>query len=96
MLIKILKAIALHLLGDYVLQMDYIANNKGKNMYHLFVHCYLYTSVYYFLFPDMKKLFIIFLTHFVIDLFKARFHKFGELSDQLLHYCVILIICFVE
>lgn len=31
-----------HLIGDYVLQCDFIAQTKGKNWYHLFVHCALY------------------------------------------------------
>ncbi len=26
-----------HLIGDYVLQCDFIAQTKGKNWYHLFV-----------------------------------------------------------
>ena len=31
-----------HLIGDYVLQCDFIAQTKGENWYHLFVHCALY------------------------------------------------------
>ena len=28
-----------HLIGDYVMQSDFLANTKGKNWYHLIVHC---------------------------------------------------------
>lgn len=31
-----------HLIGDYVLQCDFIAQTKGKNWYHLFVHCIVF------------------------------------------------------
>lgn len=35
----IVLIILCHLMGDYVLQCDFIAQTKGKNWYHLFVHC---------------------------------------------------------
>lgn len=38
----ILLIIFCHLVGDYVLQSDFIAKTKGSNWYHLFVHCGLY------------------------------------------------------
>ena len=39
---KIVLIVLCHLFGDYVLQCDFIASTKGKNWYHLFVHCALY------------------------------------------------------
>ena len=30
-----------HLVGDYVLQSNFLATTKGENWYHLFVHCSL-------------------------------------------------------
>ena len=36
-----------HLIGDYVLQSDFIATTKGSNWYHLFVHCALYVVPFY-------------------------------------------------
>ena len=36
-----------HLVGDYVLQNDFIAKTKGTNWYHLFVHCTLYILPFY-------------------------------------------------
>ena len=38
----LLKIIMCHLIGDYVLQCDFIAQTKGKNWYHLLLHCFLY------------------------------------------------------
>ena len=37
----IVLVVLCHLIGDYVLQCDFIAQTKGKNWYHLFVHCAL-------------------------------------------------------
>lgn len=42
MIEKIVILIMCHLIGDYVLQIDFIAKTKGQNLYHLFVHCALY------------------------------------------------------
>lgn len=38
---KLILLVFCHLVGDYVLQNDFIAKNKGSNWYHLFVHCTL-------------------------------------------------------
>lgn len=38
-----LKLLFCHLFGDYVLQPPYLAETKGQNGYHIFVHCTLYT-----------------------------------------------------
>lgn len=39
---NVIHLILCHLVGDYVLQCDFIAKTKGSNLYHLFVHCALY------------------------------------------------------
>ena len=36
---KVVKMGMCHLLGDYFFQSEYIADTKGKNWYHLFIHC---------------------------------------------------------
>ena len=41
MIEKTIQLIMCHLIGDYVLQIDFIAKSKGDNWYHLFVHCAL-------------------------------------------------------
>ena len=85
------KLIVCHLLGDYPLQIDYIAQTKGKNWYHLMVHCVLYSLPFYLLFGFNWQLLIIFLTHIIVDALKARYKKINYLTDQLLHYLVMLV-----
>ena len=46
----ILKLLFCHLFGDYVLQTPYLAETKGQNGYHMFVHCTLYCLPLYFCF----------------------------------------------
>lgn len=41
------KLVMCHLVGDYVLQIDFIAKTKGENWYHLLVHCLLYCLPFY-------------------------------------------------
>ena len=38
----ILTTIMAHVFGDYFLQTDYLAGNKGKDNYILLIHCFLY------------------------------------------------------
>ena len=58
---KIIELVLCHLVGDYVLQLDFIAHTKGTNWYHLFVHCALYVLPFYILFGLTWQLVIIFL-----------------------------------
>lgn len=82
-----------HLLGDYVLQSDYIATTKGRNYYHLFVHSALYCLPFmFFIGITYNVLFQLFITHFFIDAGKARFRTIGYVRDQLLHYFVIFML----
>lgn len=89
----LLKVIFCHLMGDYVLQLDIIANTKGKNWYHLFVHCALYCLPFYIAFGYTWQLIIIFVTHIIIDALKARYKVLSYTMDQVLHY-VIAIVCY--
>jgi len=84
-----IKLLFCHVIGDYVLQNDFIAKTKGSNLYHLFVHCVLYCLPFYILYGINVKLFVLFITHAVIDILKARYNKINYLTDQLLHYIVI-------
>ena len=77
-----------HLIGDYVLQIDFIAKTKGNNWYHLFVHCILYCLPFYLCFGHDWRLYILLITHIIIDSVKARFNKIGCAADQCLHYAV--------
>lgn len=87
----IIKLIFCHLVGDYVLQGDFIAKTKGENWYHLFVHCILYCLPFYIVFGLTWKLLFIFISHIIIDPLKARYNKINYVTDQLLHYIVMLV-----
>lgn len=85
------KLIVCHLLGDYPLQIDYIAKTKGENWYHLLVHCFLYVLPFYWLFGWNWQLLVVLISHFVIDALKARYKKINYITDQLLHYAVLIV-----
>jgi len=73
-----------HLLGDYLLQNQWMALNKSKNSWigwlAAFVHCIIYTfSICMFMQNfDMIWIIVVFLSHFPID-------KFG-LAEKYMHY----------
>lgn len=87
----IIKLILCHLIGDYVLQIDFIAKTKGKNFYHLLVHCALYCAPFYLCFGFVWQLGVLFITHVIIDALKARYNKINYVVDQILHYLITLI-----
>ena len=87
----LLKLVFCHLIGDYVLQSDFIARTKGENWYHLFVHCALYCFPFYVVFGFTWQLRLIFLTHIFIDVYKARYKVINYTTDQILHYIITLI-----
>ena len=39
----IYKLLACHMLGDYVMQTDFLARTKGESWWHLLAHCVTYT-----------------------------------------------------
>lgn len=80
----IYKAILCHLLGDYVLQIDFIAKTKGTNFYHLLIHCILYTLPFYICFGFDIRLLLIFVSHVIIDFSKATLNKINYSTDQYL------------
>lgn len=91
MIETLITLIFCHLVGDYVLQSDFIAKTKGENWYHLFVHCALYCLPFYLVFGLTWHLVIIFVSHLITDPLKARYNKINYLTDQIVHYAVILI-----
>lgn len=88
---KIFLLVMCHLIGDYVLQCDYIAKTKGQNRYHLIVHCVLYILPFYLCFGFTWHLVFLFATHILIDALKARYGKVNYTQDQVLHYLVCAI-----
>lgn len=91
MLENIFLIIMCHLIGDYVLQSDFIAKTKGENWYHLFVHCALYVLPFYLCFGFDQQLAFIFVTHIIIDAAKARWKAINYMEDQFLHYFLSLV-----
>lgn len=89
MIEKILLLVLCHLIGDYVLQGDFIAKTKGQNWYHLFVHCGLYIVPFYVCFGFTWQLAFIFTVHIVVDALKARYGKINYTIDQVFHYLVL-------
>ena len=90
MIEKIIILIMCHLIGDYVLQTDFIAKTKGDNWYHLFVHCALYVVPFYVAFGLTWQLGLIFCTHLIVDPLKARYNLLTYTQDQALHYLAML------
>lgn len=56
-----------HALGDYVLQSDWMANQKTKSHIPALVHAFAYSIPFWFLKPSPLALVVIISTHFVID-----------------------------
>lgn len=91
MLELLFKLLLCHLVGDYVLQIDFIAKSKGTNIYHLLVHCLLYSLPFYVVFGFVWQLIPLILLHIVIDLLKARYKLIPYWLDQVLHYLTCLL-----
>lgn len=81
----IYKLLACHMLGDYVLQTDFLASTKGDNWWHLLAHCITYTVPFALAFGIDGRIFALLTTHMVIDTLKAREHAIGYVQDQLSH-----------
>lgn len=92
MLEKIIKLVFCHMVGDYALQNDFIAQSKGSNWYHLIVHCILYCLPFYIVFGNEYHLEIVFFMHIIIDALKARYKTINYVEDQFLHFAILLII----
>ena len=69
----IIWIILCHCLGDYFFQTQYLALNKGKDNYLLFVHCVTYCTPFIIKFGISWKIFFIFIIHFISDISKARY-----------------------
>lgn len=84
---KIVTIIFCHLVGDYVLQNDFLAKTKSHNFYHLLVHCALYCIPFAVIYGIDWRIAILFVMHLVVD-----FHKcikvFNYTIDQTFHYLI--------
>lgn len=91
MLELLFKLVICHLVGDYVLQIDFIAKSKGNNVYHLLVHCLLYCLPFYIAFGFVWQLIPLLILHILIDLLKAKYKIMPYWLDQVLHYLTCLL-----
>ena len=80
-----------HVVGDFLFQNRYLAETKGSNWYHLFVHCLLYMLPFYIAFGWFWQLGIIGVVHLIVDAAKARYKVISYATDQALHYLTLLI-----
>ena len=63
-----------HAIGDYILQSDWMANEKAKSNVAASAHAVTYTLPFIALRPNKKQLALIAGTHFLIDRFRlARY-----------------------
>lgn len=93
-----------HLLGDFTLQTNKIAKNKSSNLKWVLIHSIIVTTIMLFLaLPFGLNLIILVLinglTHFFIDLFKAKLNLVNPIIallyfilDQATHITIIYII----
>lgn len=66
--------IVAHLVGDYILQSEWMANTKTKSSVAAFAHAVTYAMPFLFLSTSWKALAFIVVTHFIIDRWRlARF-----------------------
>lgn len=70
MSLALILGFLLHLIGDYLLQNDWMATNKTKDSFVCSIHCFLYTIPFYVIFGSGYYIWIIFGTHFFIDRFR--------------------------
>lgn len=66
--------LVLHAVGDYVLQSDWMANEKTKKWLAAFAHALTYSIVFLLATHSVLALVIIFVTHLLVDRFRlARY-----------------------
>lgn len=88
------RLLALHMLGDYVLQTDFLAKTKGKNPWHLLAHCVTYTLPFALVYGVDWRIAFLLATHFLIDARKARYGKINYTQDQVAHLLALTVYLF--
>lgn len=89
---NLISVVVCHIVGDYLFQTDYMAREKGKDWYVLFVHCVCYCIPFAYTFGLDARIVGLFATHIMIDALKARYEACGIFVDQLMHYFAGIII----
>lgn len=74
-----MSALILHLLGDYVTQSDWMAQNKTKSTWAAFCHATVYSLPFLLLTQSWAALYVIWFSHLLIDRFRlARFVVYAK------------------
>lgn len=81
-----------HCAGDYWLQIDFISQSKGKNWWHLIVHCVLYCAIFWAAFGFNWRLLPLFATHIIVDALKARYKAISYTQDQIAHLIIAAVL----
>lgn len=67
--LKILMGLLLHFVGDYLLQNDWLAQNKTKSNLAAFIHATIYSLPFLFICNNYLWL-IVYITHYLIDRYR--------------------------
>jgi hypothetical protein len=74
-----MEQLLLHLIGDYVLQTDWMAQNKTKSMRPAAAHAIVYATLFWLLDPSVIAFMVILVTHYLIDRYRlARYVVFAK------------------
>lgn len=74
-----MEQLILHLIGDYITQTNWMANEKTKRLIPAFAHALVYSMPFWLLTRSPGAMLVIFSTHFLIDHFRlARFVVFAK------------------
>ncbi|MCH5281909.1 MAG: DUF3307 domain-containing protein [Lachnospiraceae bacterium] len=99
-----------HIIGDFYVQTDKLAEKKKNSIKYMLIHCLIYTIVvgigFYELSREIVKTLIIlgliFLSHLIIDLIKRKCNKkvvkyeyIIFLIDQVIHIMILLLIVYI-
>ncbi len=66
----VVEQVIAHLVGDYLLQSDWMANEKTKKIFPALAHALFYTIPFLYITFSWKALLAIAVSHFVIDHFR--------------------------
>ena len=79
-----------HMIGDYVLQSDFIARTKGENWWHMIVHCTMYVLPFYLVIGHDWRIAALWAHHFLVDTMKARWKFIGYAEDQIFNFAMLM------
>ena len=85
----LLLVIFCHFAGDYLLQTDYMAKEKGNSKWVMAAHCFCYGLPFLICFGIRWQLFLILISHFIIDSGKCK-GWYSLFFDQYFHIVIAL------